>query len=584
MDYQRKAKRNKGLEYINRKGNTVQEKRFKNCHCRFKCIEKITEEERLANFNNFWKIGSFSAQNAYICGLVKPQEIKQKRPKNNSRSPKICSNKYYLNLGARSVNVCKQYFLNTFNISDGRMTRAIKKARSTSPGEDLRGKHPPPNKTPTQIIEYIRKHISSFPTYTSHYTRQHNPNRKYLSSNLNIRLMYQLYVEKCKNENEKFSSEAMYRKIFHRDFNLHFHTPSKDTCSKCDTWKMKICSENDMQLKQNYKTEHELHLRKAEKDRASMKEDKVLAILNPDKIYSFTFDLEKDLASPQLSCSIAYYKRNMYVYNLGCHNLATEQAYMYCWDETLASRGSQEISSCLRKHISTHAASYHHIIAYSDACTGQNRNIKTSLMWLKLLADSENLEVIDHKFLVSGHSYLPNDRDFGGVETFAKGKFIVLPRDWYSIIQKARSRNPFIIHKMEQSEFFSSKSLEEVICHRKKNEKKGPVNWLKIQWLQFRKEEPFKIFYKETLNDIIEFETIDLQPNKKGRPLRLANVALNNLYNGPLPVSTEKKKNMLELLQFIPPVDHTYFKNLNGTDELEDSGPLEVVEFLDQYE
>ncbi|KAK4875421.1 hypothetical protein RN001_011843 [Aquatica leii] len=189
----------------------------------------------------------------------------------------------------------------------------------------------------------------------------------------------------------------------------------------------------------------------------------------------------------------------MYVYNLGCHNLA--------------SRGSQDISSCLRKHISSHAASYH-IIAYSDACTGQNRNIKTSLMWLKLLADSKNLKVIDHKFLVSGHSYLPNDRDFGGVETFGKGKYIVLHKD----------------------------CLEEIICHRNKNEKKGSVNWFKIQWLRFRKEELFKIFYKETLNNI-GFVTIDLQPNKKGR--LMANVALNNLYNGPSPVSIKKKKNML---------------------------------------
>ena len=25
-------------------------------------------------------------------------------------------------------------------------------------------------------------------------------------------------------------------------------------------------------------------------------------------------------------------------------------------------------------------------------------------------------EVIDHRFMMSGHSYLPNDRDFGGIE------------------------------------------------------------------------------------------------------------------------------------------------------------------------
>ncbi|CAK9809260.1 hypothetical protein ANTQUA_LOCUS5961 [Anthophora quadrimaculata] len=35
-------------------------------------------------------------------------------------------------------------------------------------------------------------------------------------------------------------------------------------------------------------------------------------------------------------------------------------------------------------------------------------------MWLKIVQTLENnVEIIDHKFLISGHSFLPNDRDFG---------------------------------------------------------------------------------------------------------------------------------------------------------------------------
>lgn len=110
----------------------------------------------------------------------------------------------------------------------------------------------------------------------------------------------------------------------------------------------------------------------------------------------------------------------MYVYNLGIHELGEEEkAFMYVWDETTASRGAQEIGSCIRKHILKNAKNARQIIAYSDACGGQNRNFKQCLFWLKLLADTD-IQTVDHKFMVSDHSFLPNDREFGQIEQYAK--------------------------------------------------------------------------------------------------------------------------------------------------------------------
>ena len=58
---------------------------------------------------------------------------------------------------------------------------------------------------------------------------------------------------------------------------------------------------------------------------------------------------------------------------------------------------------------------------YSDSCSGQNRNIKTVLSLLKLV-QSEDIKAksIELKFLLSGHSYLPNDADFAVIEAYAK--------------------------------------------------------------------------------------------------------------------------------------------------------------------
>lgn len=71
---------------------------------------------------------------------------------------------------------------------------------------------------------------------------------------------------------------------------------------------------------------------------------------------------------------------------------------MYLWNETIASRGSQEIASCLAVNITSQANNKKHLIAYSDTCTGQNRSKKLALTWMKILTDETNsLEFIDHK-------------------------------------------------------------------------------------------------------------------------------------------------------------------------------------------
>nr|CAH7745912.1 unnamed protein product [Callosobruchus chinensis] len=344
----RKKRRNQGLEYIGTQGKVVPAKAFTNldCKCRMRCFSRIKGQRRKFAFECFWKMGDFSTQNAYICGLVKQTFIVRRRPRSGNRCEKTTTNTYYVNAENTSEKVCKTYFLQTFQISNGRLGRALKRARVSSPGEDLRGRHEPANKTPEAKIQMVWDHINSFPSYQSHYTRSHNSNRKYLDSKLNLRLMYGLYKEKYGNNGDAPVSEAIYRHVFHHDFNLHFHVPSKDTCVRCDLFKAKLNCATDDNVKKTINQEHTLHLRKSEKARQSLIDDKSACILNRGEVYGFTFDLEKALPFPTLTCSLAYYKRNMYVYNLGIHELGEdEKGFMYVWNETIASRGAQEIGS-----------------------------------------------------------------------------------------------------------------------------------------------------------------------------------------------------------------------------------------------
>jgi len=127
---------------------------------------------------------------------------------------------FYLNKGGISIRVCKLLFLRTYAISNGRLDRALRAQvkEGGSPHMDQRGKHAPGNKTEQAVIDEVKQHIESFPKYRSHYSRQDNPNRKYLSPELSITKMYAMY----KASAEKPVSEWVYRKIFNESFNLSF--------------------------------------------------------------------------------------------------------------------------------------------------------------------------------------------------------------------------------------------------------------------------------------------------------------------------------------------------------------------------
>jgi hypothetical protein len=182
-----------------------------------------------------------------------------------------------------------------------------------------------------------------------------------------------------------------------------------------------------------------------------MATDTVRSKKGDSKILVFTFDLQKALAFPKLTTSISYYKRNMYVYNFGCHNLTDDSIHMYFWDETSGSKGSQEIGTCLLKHIQKSVTSQKHVVAYSDTCSGQNRNINIALTLMKVTQDPESsVDTFDLKFLLSGHSYLPNDRDFGLIEKNLKKKeFLFSPENICEVIRKTLGRKINFMHRNE---------------------------------------------------------------------------------------------------------------------------------------
>ena len=194
------------------------------CGCALKCFDKISEDQRKKLFAGFWESGDFNVQNAYLCGCIRVMKTKRKYTKALT-SRRRYSRMYFVKNGAISEEVCKTAFLGIHGVSNGRLERALKAQIKTggTPHSDERGRHCPGNKTDEDDVAFIKSHIDSFPRYQSHYSRQDNPHRKYLSPELSVTKMYLLYKEKCREEKrETTCSEWVYRKTFNESFNLSF--------------------------------------------------------------------------------------------------------------------------------------------------------------------------------------------------------------------------------------------------------------------------------------------------------------------------------------------------------------------------
>lgn len=172
--------------------------------------------------------------------------------------------------------------------------------------------------------------------------------------------------------------------------------------------------------------------------------------------------------------------------------------------------------------------------AYSDACGGQNRNYKMALIWL-YMCQKFNFDEANHKFLISGHSYLPNDADFGVIErTLPKSTEIYTVQQWINHIETCCTKNPYSVNKMAGDNSYPVSNLLKNVTVRKISEQGEKVKWLSIQWLQVRKAEPFKLFYKYSVENDVEFKYVNL-----AKSFKVTNIVvpLEPLYTAPRAIS-----------------------------------------------
>lgn len=145
--------------------------------------------------------------------------------------------KYFFVIRSERYGVCKNFYLGTLAISQKPVYNVhLSKTETNLPKPDGRGHNEASaHALPNEIKDRVRKHIMSFATIDSKPIKQFSKKKQYLQKKLNIKKMYDLYSNECTKDNVVPVKESMYRKIFKREFNLHFNKTKKEEqlCCKC---------------------------------------------------------------------------------------------------------------------------------------------------------------------------------------------------------------------------------------------------------------------------------------------------------------------------------------------------------------
>ena len=317
-------------------------------HCRLKCHEKITEVERLGILNAYWELPSNEEKWMFIINHS-DKYTKRRTTTGKTHSRRSTTYAYYLESENARIQVCKKFFLATLHISDKVVINSHRRKTAygtTTP--DMRGKigHRP-RKEADRVS--IREHIALIDRVPSHYTRKDSA-REYISGELNLRKLYDLYMSWCAEKLIVPCKRSLYEHVFRSEYNISFHSPKKDQCEYCTKY-ANSTTEQKAEMQQQYDNHQRNKVRAreakdAEKARAEQDATVVTAV----------YDLEQVLQCPALEVSVMYYKRKLSVYNFTVYELATHDGHCFMWHEGQAKRGGNDIATCVY-NFSVHKAS-----------------------------------------------------------------------------------------------------------------------------------------------------------------------------------------------------------------------------------
>ncbi|CAH3906988.1 unnamed protein product [Pieris brassicae] len=313
---------------------------------KYKCGALSKEDIRKLH-EEFYRHPNKKDQDSFLLKHCKVVKTKRRLPRVGVRKPTEFITKLYARkiTSPKLIPVCQKTFLNILKITVHSIRRVSKvfATMGTVVQEKRGGDHRSAKNA--QRLAAVKKIIESFQCLESHYCRSSTIIRKYLHAELNIKKMWRMYNTQCDAEDLKVR-QCYFRRIFNKCYNLGFGTPRTDTCSKCTELLEKIKKSQHAQDKTRLMAEKRVHMLKAKYFYRLLKE-------KADNMLTISFDCQKNQVLPKIPDQMAYYSRQLYIYNFGTVLLAPDNTLnstnvvLYTWTEDEHRKGANEMASAV---------------------------------------------------------------------------------------------------------------------------------------------------------------------------------------------------------------------------------------------
>lgn len=420
--------------------------------CRRRCTDHISEERRREIWSQYWEM-TYTERRSWMFYSVTPMPTKRITTGPESRRGR--SFIYRLqNQKGEPRQVCKMFFLSSLGYhpkNDSLVISMMGKSNSRPlvPSKDQRGKQAAVNKMDVKTLD---DHIESFHPCVSHYRREHAPNRRYLPSDITIKMMHSDYLDKgnaCSYEAyrkiikakkisfAKLGEEQCEDCLEHAEHaNCHTGETESSDCPECLRWNKH--KQSALESRQSYQAD-------AERDW-------------PDMTSVRSVDLQKVIMLPRMpGVKSAIFTRRIVAYHETFASVGKKtnkkNTISVLWHEGMAGRSAAEITSAYTTALEKER-DVRHTIFWVDNCSAQNKNwcLLSSLVTL-VNSDTISQEDITLKFFERGHTFMSADSFHHGVEQQMRsrpGGVVYDFEDFVSVVARSNSRKVEVV-KLENA-------------------------------------------------------------------------------------------------------------------------------------
>lgn len=514
-----------------------------------KYCKNISEADRQAIFQQFWKEFTWEEKKVYVTNLIVETDVtklaKQGVEVHTGRKGK--SYKYFLRVGEERYCVCKAMFLNTLGIGEKTAYGWKQAEKKVTADINVVDRNEPSTanakKAPSDVRAGAHTYLENLPKMESHYCRS-TSSKQYLEPVFASKAdLYKVYKTYCREHNiPNIASNCLFFNVF-EEMNLSLYKPKKDQCDKCCEFQVGNISVD----------EYNEHIMLKDEARKAKVDDKERAI-NDSKVKVLTMDLQAVLLCPRLQASALYYKTKLSCHNFTLMNLATKDTTCYVWNETEGDLSASSFASCTTDYLGNlirQDDNVQEIVIYSDGCNYQNRNIVLSNALLKTAVD--NGVTILQKYLERGHTQMEVDSIHSLVERKLKRQPIYVPQNYVDVIASCRPSRPVNVKYVRYSFFKDFKQLNTYSSIRP-GSKAGEPTVTNLRVLRYGPDGTiqYKLGFSEEYKDF----------PRRAKVQNPSVGTVTQLHQNRIPIKASKFKHLQELKSVIPPDYHYFFDSL----------------------